>query len=158
MNCSVQKDLESTNLETSTKRNICRPFRALHVWQATKRWDLFSSPHRSLWRLWLCAMAAAELCEAFPVRICLEAQQRGLQRAFFGKPTLRFPVSMKRWNAYDHFVETSLAWGDPTCLHCKSKPRSKKPHTAVKCLQRFIWVLHLSKLYYLSVNTTHFNQ
>ena len=36
-------------------------------------------------------MAAAELCEAFPVRICLEAQQRGLQRAFFfGKPTLRF--------------------------------------------------------------------
>ncbi len=30
-------------------------------------------------------MAVAELYEAFPVRICLEAQQRGLQRAFFWK-------------------------------------------------------------------------
>jgi len=33
-----------------------------------KTWDIVSSPHQSLW---LCAMAAAELCEAFPVRICL---------------------------------------------------------------------------------------
>ena len=154
MNYSVQKDLGSTNLGSSKKSNFCWPFRALHIWQTPKRWDLFSSPHQSLW---LCAMAAAELCEAFPVRICLEAQQRGSQRAVFGKPTLRFSVSMKRWNAYDHFAETSLAWGDPDCLHYKGKTKSKKSHTAVKCLQRFIWVLHMSKLHYLSVNTTHSN-
>ena len=155
MNCSVQKDLESTNLGSSKKRTFCWPFRALHIWQATKRRGLFSSPHRSFW---LCAMAAAELCEAFSVRICLEAQQRGSPRAVVCKPTHRFTVSMKRQNVYGHFAETSLAWGVPDCLQSKGKPRSKKSHTAVKCLQRFIWVLHLSKLYYLSVNTTHSNQ
>ena len=155
MNCSVQKDLGSTNLESSKKRNNCWPFRALYIWQATKRWDLFPSPHRNLW---LCAIAAAELYEAFPVRICLEAQQRGSQRAVLCQPPHHFSASMKRWDAYDHFVGTTQAWGDLTCLHRKGKPRSKKSHTAVKCLRRFIWVLHMSKLHYLSVNTTHSNR
>ena len=147
MNYSVAKDLGSTNLETSMKRNICRPFRALHVWQATKRWDLFSSPHRRHWKLWLCAMAAAGALHPTSTTHLRHWSTRHIGGRFYGTA-----LSFDRW------MEAAK------CLQNKDTSNCLRHLLDDICILHLIvytiifYLLHMSKQHDLSVNTTHTNR